>query len=111
MYKNIAMPRHVMASALATRFKMTEIKRFRCDCFLKPCSDSISPCEVVEKRTVEPPIMDTEGVDNGQTVRPLPIYCPYILPPMKGQPLNNGQKLVPNVSIIQRFHCITILTN
>ena len=62
---------------------------------------------------------------NGQTVRPLPIYCLplksgqspklfalclYIvhtfLPPKKGQPLNNGQMLIPNVSIIQRLHCI-----
>ena len=37
--------------------------------------------------------------------------CLYItvqlfLPPKNGQPLNNGQMLVPNVSIIQRFHCI-----
>ena len=61
--------------------------------------------------TVEPLIMDT--LKNGQPPYNDTLFAPCLynivhtyLPPKKGQPLNNGQMLVPNVSIIWRFHCI-----
>ena len=40
------------------------------------------------------------------------LFAPYLcivhtfLPPKKGQPLNNGQMLAPNVSIIRRIHWV-----
>ena len=44
------------------------------------------------------------------TCSPLRVYCSYYIPLKKGQPLNNGQMLIPNVPIIQRFHCIVSTT-
>ena len=62
---------------------------------------------------VEPLITDAlktksgQPLYNWQTVHPLLIYCPYISTSEEGDNLWTMDKMVvPNVSIIRRFHCI-----
>ena len=58
--------------------------------------------------TVEP--LHKERITSLQLTHYLPPFLYIVhtfLPPKKGQPLNN--MLIPNVSIIKRFHCIWII--